>query len=490
MLRVRSSQGICLGMTKIVSIILSGGAGSRLWPVSRQKCPKPFMEIGGKPLLQHALERAGLVSDDVLIVTNQDHHSLTETLLKKINNILNVTYLLEPMGRNTAPAIALATQYVSQKFGDDTICLVLAADHLISGELAFKSEVQRACGEAKAGNLVVFGVRPTAPETGYGYVEVDTVADHPQPVKSFVEKPDRSTAEKYLAEGRYYWNSGMFCFEAGVMAANMKRDAEDVWGRSKDAFNNALDAGSVIRFQPEQFILQPDISLDYAVMEKAENVSMVPAGFVWSDVGSWDAVADAQPSDENGNAAVGDTIQKFIPIDSQNNYVDSYSHTQKVISTIGVENLVIIDTPDALLVADRGHVQKVKQVVELLRDGDFSQLTELQAVVQRPWGTYATLKHEMNYQVKRVTVARGQQLSLQYHHRRSEHWIVVQGKALVQTGDDVWETSVNDYRYIPVGAKHRLTNIGDDELVLIEVQYGDYLGEDDIVRLEDDYGRI
>ena len=477
-------------MTKVVSIILSGGAGSRLWPVSRQKYPKPFMEIGGKPLLQHALERASLVSEDAVIVTNQDYHSLTEALVRQNSNALKVSYLLEPMGRNTAPAIALATRFICDKFGDDTICLVLAADHLIVGEDAFISEVQRAAEEANRAKLVVVGVRPTGPETGYGYIEVDSVADHPQPVKSFVEKPDRIKAETYLASGRYYWNSGMFCFGAGVMAGNMKRDAAEVWQRSGDVFDGAMVAESEIRFAPDQFILQPDISLDYAIMEKATNVAMVPAGFVWSDVGSWDAVADAQSSDQDGNAAIGDAIQKFIPIDSRNTYVDSSSHTAKVVSTIGVENLVIIDTPDALMVADRGHVQDVKQVVEILKDSDLAELTQLQAVVQRPWGTYATLKRERYYQVKRVTVALGQQLSLQYHHRRSEHWIVVQGKALVQIADDVRETNVNEYRYIAIGEKHRLTNIGDEELVLIEVQFGDYLEEDDIVRLEDDYGRI
>ncbi len=477
-------------MTKLIPIILSGGAGSRLWPVSRHMFPKPFMKVASKPLLQHALERAALVSDEALIVTNQDHYFLTENILKNIECAPKISYLLEPKGRNTAPAIALAVQAISKRHGEDTVCLALTADHLISDNAAFRKDVAQAAEQARAGNLIVFGIRPTAPKTGYGYIEVErTDEETPRPVKSFVEKPDRVTAEQYLATGRYYWNSGMFCFTARVMAENMKVHAADVWQASEVAFADSTVEASVTRFTQASFVAQPDISIDYAVIEKAEKVTMVMAGFGWSDIGSWDAVADVQESNEQGNSASGIAVEKLLQIETINTHIESTSHIEKVIATIGLDNLVIIDTPDALLVANRVQSQQVKQVVEELKTGTNIELTELAATVHRPWGTYATLKHEDGYQVKRITVAPGQQLSLQYHHKRAEHWVVTQGKALVQIGDETFETGPDGYHYIPLGEKHRLTNISTDELVLIEVQCGGYLGEDDIVRLADDYGR-
>jgi len=474
-------------MTKLIPIILSGGAGARLWPVSRRMHPKPFMEVAGKPLLAHALERAALIADDALIVTNQDHYFLTENLMKETPKAPKVSYLLEPKGRNTAPAIALAVRHIQKVHDDDAVCLVLAADHLISDDAAFEKAVGQAAEQAQAGNLVVFGIRPTGPETGYGYLEVAAAGDTLQPLQSFVEKPDRATAETYLAEGRYYWNSGMFCFTAGVMAENMAMHSGDVWAASESAFAEAQEEAGVTRFEEASFIAQPDISIDYAVMERADKIAMVPAGFGWSDVGSWDAVACAHEADQNGNSAVG--ADKIHFVETRNSHIESTSHTEKVIAAIGVDNLVIIDSPDALLVADRSKSQDVKLVVEALKAGADADLTELPATVHRPWGTYATLKQEDGYQVKRITVAPGQKLSLQYHHKRAEHWVVTQGKAIVQVGGEEFETGPGEYRYIPLGEKHRLTNVGDTELVLIEVQVGSYLGEDDIVRVEDIYGR-
>ena len=475
-------------MTKTIPIILSGGAGSRLWPVSRRMHPKPFMEVAGKPLLAHALERAALIADEALIVTNQDHYHLTENLLKQTPKAPKVSYLLEPKGRNTAPAIALAVRHIQKAHGDDAVCLVLAADHLISDDAAFEKAVGQAAEQAREGNLVVFGIRPTTPETGYGYLEVAEAGDGPQALKSFVEKPDRETAEQYLAEGRYYWNSGMFCFAAGVMAENMEIHASDVWAASEAAFAEANEEAGVTRFEEDSFIAQPDISIDYAVMENASKIAMVPAGFGWSDVGSWDAVAGAHKADQDGNSAVG--VEKMHFIGAANTHVESISHTEKAIAAIGTQDLVIVDTPDALLVADRSKSQEVKLVVEALKTSANFELTELPATVHRPWGTYATLKEEDGYQVKRITVAPGQKLSLQYHHKRAEHWVVTHGKAIVQIGDEEFETGPGEYRYIPLGEKHRLTNIGNDELIMIEVQVGSYLGEDDIVRLEDLYGRV
>ena len=474
-------------MSTIIPIILSGGAGSRLWPVARRMHPKPFMEVAGKPLLAHALERATSISDEALVVTNQDHYFLTENLLKETPKAPKVSYLLEPKGRNTAPAIALAVRHIQKAHGDDAVCLVLAADHLISDDAAFEKAVAQAAEQAQEGNLVVFGIRPTGPETGYGYLEVAAAGDGPQALKSFVEKPNRATAETYLAEGRYYWNSGMFCFTAGVMAENMAVHADDVWTASEAAFAEAQDAEGVTRFAEGSFIAQPNISIDYAVMEKADKIAIVPAGFGWSDVGSWDAVASAHEANGNGNSAVGAGNVQFI--DVRNTHVESTGHTEKVVAAIGIENLVVVDTPDALLVADRAKSQDVKLVVEALKASAYADLTELPPTVHRPWGTYSTLKEEDGYQVKRITVAPGQKLSLQYHHKRAEHWVVTQGKAIVQIGDEEFEIGPGEYRYIPLGEKHRLTNIGDGELVLVEVQVGSYLGEDDIVRVEDIYGR-
>ncbi len=474
-------------MTKMIPIILSGGAGARLWPVSRRMRPKPFMLVAGKPLLAHAVERAGLIADDLLIVTNQDHYFLTEKLLQQTPAAPKASFMLEPKGRNTAPAIALAVRHIQKTHGDDAVCLVLAADHLISGDEAFQKAVGLAREQAQAGNLVVFGIRPTAPETGYGYLEVAAASEAPQKLQSFVEKPDRATAENYLAEGRYYWNSGMFCFTAGVMAENMASHAGEVWAASDAVYAQATTEGAATRFDEASFVAQPDISIDYAVMEKAQDIAMVPAGFGWSDVGSWDAVASAHSRDAAGNSITG--TDKVHLVETRNTHIESTSHTAKVVAAVGVEDLVIVDTPDALLVADRSKSQEVKAVVEALKTGVDAELTELPATVNRPWGTYATLKQEDGYQVKRITVAPGEKLSLQYHHKRAEHWVVTQGQAVVQIGDDEFETGPGQYRFIPLGEKHRLTNIGADELVLIEVQVGSYLGEDDIVRLDDIYGR-
>lgn len=475
-------------MNKIIPIILSGGAGTRLWPVSRRMHPKPFMEVAGKSLLEHALNRASLISSEGLIVTNQDHYFLTENLLKTVKEVSNFSYLLEPIGRNTAPAIALAVRYIQKEYGDDTICLVLAADHLISDDTAFEEAVERAAELAEEGDLVVFGIRPTLPETGYGYLEVQETRDVPQSLKSFVEKPDRVTAEKYLSDGRYYWNSGMFCFAAGVMANNISVHADDVWKASEVAFAESQKEGNVTRFKDKSFISQPDISIDFAVMEKASKISVVPASFGWSDVGSWDAVARAHETDTDGNSVMGDN--KLHLIDTRNTYVESTSHTKKIVATIGVDNLVIVDMPDALLITDRTKSQKVKMVTEAVKASIDTELTELPAIVHRPWGTYSTLRKEDGYQVKRITVSPGHKLSLQYHHKRSEHWILVQGSAIVQIGEEEFKTSEGEHRFIPLGEIHRLTNVGDCELVLIEVQVGNYLGEDDIVRLDDVYGRV
>jgi mannose-1-phosphate guanylyltransferase len=368
---------------------------------------------------------------------------------------------------------------------------VLPADHIVTDLEAFGAAVSDAKAAASPTALITFGVVPSAPDTGYGYIEVAEAGRATAPVKQFVEKPDRATAEQYLAAGRYFWNSGMFYFAAQAMADALATHADNVWAAAQSCFDTASCEAGIRRFDEAAFMAQPNISIDYAVFEKAADVKVVPAGFGWSDVGTWETVAAAHNSDANGNSMLGIEPSRLMQVDTSNTHIESFSQSEKTIATLGVDNLVIVDLPDALMVADRAESQKVKEFVDQLKAGDafMQQVTQLPVVVQRPWGTYATLKQEDGYQVKRITVQPGQQLSLQYHHKRAEHWVVVQGSALVQVGDEQLPTKPGEYRYIPLGEKHRLTNTGDDELVLIEVQCGSYLGEDDIVRLEDNYGR-
>ncbi len=488
----------------LLSVVLSGGAGTRLWPASRQAHPKPFMRLGGSSLLEQAITRGQACStDDLLIVTNQDHLFLTQGVLAGMTDPPKARYLLEPKGRNTAPAIALAALACQASDGDDTVMLVLPADHLIPDTETFVANAMDAIRQAQLGHLVAFGIQPTGPETGFGYIEVPKVGREVQPVLKFVEKPDTATAQTYLASGRFYWNSGMFCFTAGALLAALAEHAPDVLGAAKHAISKSQtkplpmpeqdSAPLVTRFDVHAFGLQPDISVDYAVMERATNSVLVPARFGWSDVGAWPAVAQAHTPDSSGNTMGAVDSTDWIALNTTGTHVHIDSHCHKVVATVGVQDLVVVDTPDALLIAAKSQSQNVKQVVEALKqrhiDSPHHQSTLLPPAVHRPWGTYATLKEEPGYKVKRITVKPGQSLSLQYHHQRAEHWVVVHGRGTVQIGDVEHPTRPGEYRYIPIEERHRLTNTGPDELVLIEVQCGDYLGEDDIVRLADSYGR-
>jgi mannose-1-phosphate guanylyltransferase len=470
---------------KLVSVVLSGGAGTRLWPASRQAYPKPFMKLGGSTLLAQAISRGRACgTDELQVITNQDHLYLTRSVIDQFPDPPRAHFLLEPKGRNTGPAIALAALHCAQVHGPDAVLMVLPADHLIPDTPAFVACSMEAAVLARSGQLVVFGIHPTGPDTGFGYLEVEHVTRQSQPVLRFVEKPDLATAQAYLGTGRYYWNSGMFCFAAGTMLQALAEHAPHALETSRRAFESAQAAGETTRFDAHLFGLQPDISIDYAVMEKARNVTVVPAKFAWSDVGSWPAVSQAHTPDASGNTFVADVVA----VDTQGSHVQVESHGPKVVATVGIRDLVIVDTPDALLVAHKSAAQKIKGVVETLKARGHES-AQLPAAVNRPWGTYATLKEESGYKVKRITVKPGQSLSLQYHHQRAEHWIVVQGIALVQVGDQETRVEPGQYRYIPLKERHRLSNIGTEELVLIEVQCGAYLGEDDIVRLADTYGR-
>mgnify|MGYP002630318051 CR=1 FL=1 len=486
---------------KLISVVLSGGAGTRLWPVSRQAHPKPFMKLGGKALLEQAISRGQACgTDDLLVVTNQDHLFLTQNLISEMAEPPRTSYLLEPKGRNTAPAIALAALNVAQLHGSEAVMLVLPADHLIPDTSAFVANALEAARHAQEGQLVVFGIQPTAPETGYGYIEVAQGGAKPQEVLKFVEKPSQATAMEYLATGRYYWNSGMFCFAASTLLAAMQQHAPEVLLAAQHALSSANTqegAGSthhITRFDMHDFALQPDISIDYAVMEHATNVMLVPAKFSWSDVGAWPAVASAHVADANGNSLSAADHIDWVAVDTTNTHVHIESHGQKrVVATVGIHNAIVVHTPDAVLVADKTSSQDVKKVVDALKqrhiNSDHHRSTIMPSTVSRPWGTYTTLTEEGGYKVKRITVRPGQSLSLQYHHHRAEHWMVVRGQAIVQVGEVAYPTGPGEHRYIPLGEKHRLTNQGEEELVLIEVQIGGYLGEDDIVRLKDKYGR-
>jgi mannose-1-phosphate guanylyltransferase/mannose-6-phosphate isomerase len=415
------------------------------------------MQLGGTSLFLQAVTRGQACgTEDVVVVTNQDYLFLTRAEMRHLDDAPDTHYLLEPKGRNTAPAIALAALQCAKAHGDDAVMMVLPADHLIPDTKAFVACATEAVNLAQKGQLVVFGVQPTSPDTGFGYIEVEHVSREAQRVLRFVEKPDLPTAQQYLATGRYYWNSGMFCFTAAAIIKALADNAPHALEAARRVFDAKQTTGDTTRFDAHAFGLLPDISIDYAVMEKAANVSVVPARFGWSDVGT---------------------------------HVQVESHGAKIVATVGVKDLVIVDTPDALLVAHKSVAQKVKLVVDALKARGHDS-TQFPASVHRPWGTYATLKEEPGYKVKRITVTPGQSLSLQYHHQRAEHWVVVQGLALVQIGDKEYRTEPGQSRHIPVKEKHRLTNIGTEELVLIEVQCGSYLGEDDIVRLADTYGRV
>jgi mannose-1-phosphate guanylyltransferase/mannose-6-phosphate isomerase len=476
---------------KLISVIVSGGAGARLWPVSRQSFPKPFMKLRGSPLLAQAIVRGQACgAEDLLIVTGEDHLFLTRDVVGEIESKPHTRYLLEPMGRNTAPAITIAALACERDHGPEAVMLVLPADHLIPDTAAFAGCAAEAAKFALQGRLVVFGIAPTAPEIGYGYIEVAEADSKSQDVLRFVEKPVREAAIKYVASERFYWNSGMFCFTAGTILEALQRHSPELLARARAAFAQTSVQDDVTRFEAESFAAQPDISIDYAVMEHATNVTMVPATFGWSDVGSWPAVAQTHDVDANGNTASGEVM--FV--DTHGTHISVEGLGNKLVAAIGIRDVVIVDTPDALLVMHRDSAQQVKSVVDALKRQNHTSAF-LPSIVHRPWGTYVSLREETpangdGYKVKRITVKPGQSISLQYHHQRAEHWVVVRGKALVQIGETSYETLPGQYRFIPRGEKHRLTNTGADELVLIEVQCGPYLGEDDIVRLQDVYGRV
>jgi len=417
-----------------------------------------------------------------LIVTNRDYYFLSHDELA--NQAIQPQYMLEPAGRNTAPAIALAALWALEQ--GDPCLLVMPADHLITDVPAFHDAVRQAQTLAQDNYMVLFGIRPTGPETGFGYIEMGAgIGAHAHAVERFVEKPDAATAATYLAQGNYVWNSGMFCFKASVIIAAMEAHCPALLKAAREVWQDSLVEGDKTELA-EAFTRIENISIDYAVMEKAANIAVIPGEFGWSDIGAWNAVAAATPADEHGNTANRQSVRgETIVIDSRNTHIESQD---RLVAAIGLDNLLIIDTPDALLVADKSKSQEVKQIVTQLKASDHDA-HKLHRTVVRPWGAYTVLEEGPGFKIKRIVVKPGAALSLQLHHRRSEHWVVVSGTAQVINGERTIRLVANQSTYIPAGHKHRLVNPGDTELSLIEVQCGAYLGEDDIVRFDDVYGR-
>ena len=475
---------------KLVPIILCGGAGTRLWPVSRESMPKPFMRLAdGKSLLQATAARVvglpGLAQ--LAIVTNVAYSYKIVEDLAAARLPGPVALLLEPQGRNTAPAIALAAMWAEREHGQGCTLLVLPADHLIRDVEAFQQACMRAVELAASGRLVTFGIHPAGPETAFGYIEQgDPIAGgNAYTVQRFVEKPALEKAEQYVRSGKFLWNSGMFCFTVRACLEGLEQHAPDVFHAARatfDATGTRSDGAAQIVFDAATFQAQPNISIDYALMERAHNVAVIACDPGWSDVGSWKAVSDAHARDEQGNAAVGPALL----IDSRNTFVQAQD---RFVAALGVENLVVVDTPDALLVAHKEASQQVKNVVEHLKKTGSTVAVE-HATVHRPWGSYTVLAEGNGFKVKRIHVRPGASLSLQLHHKRSEHWVVISGTAHVTRGEESVDLAPNQSTYIPVGVKHRLANHGTQPLEIVEVQCGTYVGEDDIERFSDVYGRV
>ncbi|NMZ69240.1 mannose-1-phosphate guanylyltransferase (GDP) /mannose-6-phosphate isomerase, type 2 [Pseudomonas peli] len=476
---------------KLIPVIMSGGVGSRLWPVSRETHPKPFMPLpDGQNLIHKTFVRATALDDvvEVLTVTNRELFFKTEDEYQRAAKVRGPqSFILEPFGRNTAAAVAAAALQLESVHGADAQMLVLAADHLIADQIAFAQAVKKAQVLAAEGWLVTFGIQPEYPETGFGYIEADKAStlQGGLKVQRFVEKPDLATARNYVAAGNYYWNSGMFCFRVGTVLDELQAYSPDVLEAVRATLSNSRlsegEAHRCLRLDAESFALVPDISIDYALMERSAKVVTVPCDIGWSDIGSWNAVSELTAADENGNRCVGEVLAH----QACNNYVQSNG---RLTALVGVEDLIVVDTSDAILIAHKNSAQDVKHIVaQLKKSGHSAHL--IHQVVHRPWGAYTTLEEGERFKIKRIVVKPGASLSLQMHHHRSEHWIVVSGMARVVNDERELMLDTNESTFIRAGHKHRLENPGVIDLVLIEVQSGDYLGEDDIVRFEDIYGR-
>ncbi|MGY3041541.1 mannose-1-phosphate guanylyltransferase/mannose-6-phosphate isomerase [Rhodanobacter sp. TND4EL1] len=468
----------------LIPLILSGGSGTRLWPVSRKNLPKQFLALAGKgTLFQQTIARTRQLPEVAapIVVASEDHRFLAADQLLEAG-VDHASIMLEPLARNTAPAIALGALQALQR-DPEAVLLVLPADHLIGDTAAFVDAVRQALPLAQQDWLVTFGIRPDRPETGFGYIRrAEAIDAQGFRVGQFVEKPDLPTAESYLADGGYDWNSGMFLFKASRYLEELAQHAPGMLSAVREAHAKATVDLDFVRIDRDAFAKVPDDSIDYAVMEKTRRAAVIPVSCAWSDIGSWSALWLTGDKDADGNLREGDTMT----VDTRNCLLRS--HDRHLLATVGVDDLIVVTTPDATLVAHRDAAQDVKKIVEQLKAAGRSEHS-LHRVVHRPWGNYDSLEAGERFQVKRIEVKPGASLSLQKHHHRAEHWIVVSGTAEVTCDDKVFLLGENQSTYIPLGSKHRLRNPGKVALELIEVQSGSYLGEDDIVRYDDVYGR-
>ncbi|WP_444994301.1 mannose-1-phosphate guanylyltransferase/mannose-6-phosphate isomerase [Aliikangiella sp. IMCC44359] len=465
----------------ILPVIIAGGSGARLWPMSRALHPKQFLKIhGDNTLLQDTILRlSNMELADPLVICNDEHRFLVAEQMREIQRRCQI--ILEPEGKNTAPAIALAALKALEK-GQDPILLVLAADHVISDTFAFESSVNLAAELALIDQLVTFGIVPTTAETGYGYIKKGGALKGGFKVDKFVEKPDQKTAEEYLDSGEYFWNSGMFMFKASCYLKELKKHNSKMLDICRESLKTAANDIDFIRIDVSIFSKCPANSIDYAVMEQTDSAAMVSMDAGWSDIGSWSAIWELANKDKSNNSIIGNVI-----VESSRNCL--VLAEERLVSILGLENIVVVDTKDAILVATKRDVQKVKNIVESLKNNNQNEW-KVHREVCRPWGKFDSIDIGQRYQVKRITVNPGAKISVQMHHHRAEHWVVVSGTAQVRKGNTSFLVSENESTYIPIGEIHSLENPGKLPLELIEVQTGSYLGEDDIIRLEDDYGRV
>lgn len=459
----------------MIIAVLCGGSGTRLWPLSRELMPKQFVSLIDESLFQQTILRNLPFSDNFCIVTNDKHYFLALDEIEKINSKANISnvkfnYILESVSKNTAAALL----FVALNANRSDIILALPSDHIIKNTESYNKAILEAKELAKNDNIVVFGIKPTSINTGYGYIK-----DGKNGVE-FFEKPDKDKAKQYIESKEYYWNSGMFCFRAGVLIDEFKLYKPDLFSQCNIALDSATRQNNFQFLKEKDCIDIEEISIDYAIMEKSKKLKLVKGDFIWNDVGSFDALKDEYPKDSNNNASNTD----LMSIDSTNNFILS----NKLTATIGVNDLIIVDTTDSLLIAKAGESQKIKDIVKILKSNN-SPLTQIHSTAYRPWGSYSILLDAQNYKIKKIVVKPKKRLSLQKHFHRSEHWVVVSGSAIVTLGDKEFFLKANESTYIPMGQIHRLENPGKIDLVMIEVQVGQYLGEDDIVRLEDDFNR-
>lgn len=466
-------------MAIIQPVILAGGTGTRLWPLSRRSYPKQLLALcEDKTLLQATFSRVAAVGGAVpMVIVGDEHRFIVRSQIEALEGGGGAPILLEPMGRNTAPAVYAAAAVAARRHEEPVVLLILPADHLVRDQEAFARAVDQAAALADSGRLVTFGIQPERPETGYGYIEKGEGDE----VRSFREKPDAATAEKYVASGRYFWNSGMFAFRSDVVMAEMEEHCPEIAAAMTAAVAKGEDDMGFFRFNAGAMAACPADSIDYALMEKSANIAVVPADLGWSDIGSWRALWEVSPHDERGNVIGGDVVAEEVE-----NCLLRSDH--RLLAAVGLKDIMVVESADALLVAPLDRAQDVKKIVARLKDAGRDEY-QFHRTVYRPWGSYTVLEEQEKFKIKRITVLPGVKLSLQMHHHRSEHWIVVRGTARVTCGERVFLVMENESTYIPCGEKHRLENPGVIPLELIEVQNGSYLGEDDIVRFDDDFGR-